>query len=433
MEAILRKELKQWQREFRVTHGRDPSRTDMQRNPDMALTYDTWHALSQAKGAPKPPKKEIKEARRTAMPAPPTTPTKPRKTIQVQSPGNPFRSPSTPQRTYKKKNDFAACDSDLSEPETSPKRAVPTPTKPKKTPPQIFAYTPRTKARKRLRGEDVRTPPHARLPRYDVQSRASLLLAQSPSKRAEEEEGPQAKRRIFSSRDTPLEIPNYDAFGPSPRKRTQASARGFRPFFRTASTADVPASPQMEMDVCEEAAPSSQSIPQTPFSPTQTSQTSATTQVPLPASSALALDVETNGASVMVLPYQRFGSVRTRRGQLEEHDALDALEWAVRQAQNEEAQNEEAQEPVHEIVLPDLDEIEYLSLVSPKRYGQRAEIARRQRAAQLVEEVVAEDTTSGIDCGASESDDHHDDDWASETSSVEYGLGDGEMDSADVL
>ncbi|EPQ29066.1 uncharacterized protein PFL1_03355 [Pseudozyma flocculosa PF-1] len=54
MESILRKELKQWQRQFRAKHGREPTKRDILRHPEIASTYDTWNAISAEGGASKP-------------------------------------------------------------------------------------------------------------------------------------------------------------------------------------------------------------------------------------------------------------------------------------------------------------------------------------------------------------------------------------------
>ncbi|KDN52735.1 hypothetical protein K437DRAFT_253932 [Tilletiaria anomala UBC 951] len=48
MEAMLRKELKAWQKDFKSRNGRDPTRSDMQQHPSIASTYDTWHAIQKA-------------------------------------------------------------------------------------------------------------------------------------------------------------------------------------------------------------------------------------------------------------------------------------------------------------------------------------------------------------------------------------------------
>ncbi|CAO1614701.1 unnamed protein product [Sympodiomycopsis kandeliae] len=51
MEGILRKRLKDWQKEFRLAHGgREPRRSDIAKVPEIAALYETWTAMSAANG-----------------------------------------------------------------------------------------------------------------------------------------------------------------------------------------------------------------------------------------------------------------------------------------------------------------------------------------------------------------------------------------------
>lgn len=424
MEAILRKQLKQWQRAFRAEHGREPSKSDMQRHPEISSTYDTWRALSEATSA-KPRREKKTSASEGAMAAPPTTPTKPRKYTMVASPKNPFRSPQKPRREYERAPEFPsalveaeAYESDMSDEEAKPKQRTPVKAAAAATPQSSMLFTPRTKARKRLRGEDVRTPPSARIKRTDSQARA--LLAQSPPK----DEAPHAKRRIFSApqasldSDIPMETAD-EVFAPSPRKGAQ-DTRSFRPLFRTASTAERSPAASPERPVA-----SSQASYATP----QTSQTSATTQAPAvaPGAQTLQLDDDTpDGAAIMVLPYQRFGSARTRPAHEDERDEIDALHYSL---------------PTHDLSdddtpMPTLTGIEGLSLVSPARHTQRAALRRREKNTRLTDGLFDADTTITEPVharGDLDADEADSDEWASEASEGEYGLGDGEMESVDIL
>ena len=49
MDAILRKRLKTWQKEFRQKNGgREPKRSDIAKVPEIASIYETWTALNAA-------------------------------------------------------------------------------------------------------------------------------------------------------------------------------------------------------------------------------------------------------------------------------------------------------------------------------------------------------------------------------------------------
>ena len=339
---------------------------------------------------------------------------------------NPFRSPQKPTPSYTKSPSFpskvvqeAPYDSDMSDDEAAappmPQQRTPSKAQPQ---PIFAAFTPRTKARKRLRGEDVRTPPRPGLQRTDSQIR-SALLARSP----------QAKRRIFSAPEASLDsIPPADdeILGPSPRK-PKPHERNFRPLFRTTSAQDTvlrtpeksPAQP-----------PASSQNSHATLSPTPaTSQTSATTQVPpiAPGAHMLELEDDDEARTVHVLPYQRYGSAR--RAAHDEWDELDALEFP---SARHTAGTATPSSPLT---------MDHLSLVSPAHHTQRADAARRQRNEELTHALFHEEVQipSSIHARADIDPDEtlhaagSDDDWASEASEGEYGLGDGEMDSDDIL
>lgn len=426
----MRKQLKQWQREFRAQHGREPSKSDVLQNPEIASTYDTWRALSAATTTARPPSKASTSASPAdaSMRAPPTTPQKRQKTIPMSTSDNPFRSPKKPTPSYVKSPSFPSkvvqetpYDSDMSDDEpaslTVPQQRTPSKSQP---PPVFAAFTPRTKARKRLRGEDVRTPPRPGLQRTESQVR-SALLAHSP----------QAKRRIFSAPQASLDsIPPADdeILGPSPRK-PKTNERNFRPLFRTASAQDTHLLRTPEKSPAQPSVSSQNS--HATLSPTPaTSQTSATTQVPpiAPGAQTLELDDDEDEArTVHVLPYQRYGSAR--RTVHDEWDEMDALEFPSTRHSTGQA------EPSSPLTMDNL------SLVSPAHHTARADAARRQRNEELTHALFHEEThiPAPIHARADVDPDEtlratgSDDDWASEASEGEYGLGDGEMDSDDIL
>ena len=112
-----------------------------------------------------------------------------------------------------------------------------------------------------------------------------------------------------------------------------------------------------------------------------------------------------------------------------------------------------ASQPIDAATSHPLSRMESLSLVSPMPHATRVASLQRTRSESLAQDLLSQDDVSaqparrshmvprigraGLDVvedTAEPWDDPalHDDDWASEASSDEYGLGDGEMDAADV-
>ena len=96
-----------------------------------------------------------------------------------------------------------------------------------------------------------------------------------------------------------------------------------------------------------------------------------------------------------------------------------------------------------------LTDLETHSLLKSMLHGKRAVSEQRARSYQMVQHLFSDDTSkpnsaiiqrqgrAGLDAEEdmappSENGGMHDDDWASESSSIDYGLGDGGMDSYDV-
>lgn len=443
----------------------------------MASIYDTWRALTHATSSRKA--RRDPPPARSGEPAPPTTPKKQKHTtsLPAPSPGNPFRSPQKPSRVYVQAAGFPlrsneapatsaeGYESDVSEAEAPPSAPARTPTKPPAPAPAPDApdapdawplYTPRTKARKRLRGEDVRTPPHAKTSRTALSTRPSALT-QSPA-RADQERRPFA--RIVSG--SAPSAPPADELGPSPQK--SAPQREFRPLFRTSSSS-APLAVDSDDDVAMEdggASPlgalnASQPDLDAPLAPRPAlPRTASTTSLDLGAEASPprrghadgtrvaplgVLDDEDGTARVTLQPYQRYGSARERA---QRPPADDTMALPVQAP----AAPEDAAPAPHEAV-----DMSALSIRSPTMQGQRVVEGRRARVDQLAQELLAGEPArdasaaatavprrgrAGLDVeenagGAGDSDADTDDDWASEASSAEYGWGDGDMDPADVL
>lgn len=402
----------------------------MQRDPDMISTYDTWRALTESTGAPGKPQKVPRREENHA----PATPRKKQKyNVPPVSPGNPFRSPPKPTKHYTKQAAFPSrnmeqdttYESDVSEEDEHMQPNVTlTPMKPRPEAPSMSPmplYTPRTKARKRLRGEDVRTPPHAKMQRIPSQSRALNLLARSPSSFKTEER--RSFSRIFSGHHD-----NQDnVIGPSPSKGT--THREFLPlFFHT------------ETDVQED----DQDMLSDPPSPAITASASPGTILPTPLSqnteTAVHVDEDANKC-IKILPYRRFGSTKS-------HVSLHPDELDLNLPP---VSSHDEQEVCHDETLwgDHLTDLETHSLRQSILHGKHAVSEQRARSHQMVQALFSNDTSkpnsaivqrqgrAGLDteedmAPQSENESMHDDDWASETSSVDYGLGDGDMDRYDV-
>ncbi|TIA87212.1 hypothetical protein E3P99_03316 [Wallemia hederae] len=150
MDAVLRNELKAWEKNFLAEHNRKPGKDDIKKLPDVAEKYKAYSRLKKGDG------KDGAVQPQPALPA--TTPKK--NTASV------FKTPS------KNKDAFAS-------PRKEPRdvHAYSSPHKLKQMintlSPNTTAkgWTPRTKARKRLRGENVpNTPKKQRTQRTDIAS-----------------------------------------------------------------------------------------------------------------------------------------------------------------------------------------------------------------------------------------------------------------------
>ncbi|WFD20057.1 hypothetical protein MCAP1_002301 [Malassezia caprae] len=450
MEAILRRQLKDWRRAFRKEHDREPTKSDMQRDPDMASTYDTWRALTRSGSS-----RSHTSRREAAGPPRSDTPATPKKTkaapMPAPSPGNPFRSPQKPTKHYAQMPQFPLAshevpaaepesESDVSDMDVEPAAAQTTPVQrtPKSLPTQLPLYTPRTKARKRLRGEDVTTPPHERLKRTASQTEHARLLAQSPHTSSR-----RSMSRIFSGPSHDLDTPAGESYGPSPRKSQVPG--GFLPLFHSDSST-IPGAARAPLPEASEP-PAVELVPATQTSaperdadqgaaasgPPSRATPSASAHQPAP----MVVDVD-GDAKIHVVPYRRYDSFPLA-DQIDFDDNVLALPHT-------ELDHVEA--PTEHVVGADrLSHVESRTLSSPQKHAQRALHERRARNDEMVLGLVghAEPPAapgiprtgrSGLDVDEdvlSHPAEDDDDDWASEASSADYGLGDGGMDVTDVV
>lgn len=423
MEATLRRQLKRWQRDFRAQHNREPTKNDILRDEEAAAAYDTWRALggekreSSSKTRPTPqevkpppqadplrsPRKDPGKRRPPHIPTSPSNPfrsphrdskrTAPR---PLTSPGNPFRSPKKEQ-THD--SDMSSDDepeqilqrgrlsAPVDEPEAPSAPVAVTPRKRTHT----IAYTPRTKARRLLRGDDVQTPPKGS-PRHK-----SILL--SPKN---------VRSGLFRTNSG-----SVDEFGPSPRKRTDTQGqRGFLPLLRPPSVSST------QMDI-EEAEVSDAGSPEERVRspPAEQEEDPEPKFRPGPASDEL----EINGHRISVLPYRPFGSVRDSRA-----------------CSDDDCVPEPAYPPE-----PEPQELHFDGLVlrSPVYQGARAAAQARARDDRVLHSLIEADDEppeafrrvgrAGLEVDEDEvrSDSEE---WASEVSSADYGWGDGAMDEQDI-
>lgn len=470
MEAILRKELKRWQRAFRqevrrtcirllIQKGREPTKSDIQRHPDIASTYDTWRALTSVTGA--------SSSRPSSQEKPQLMTPKKKQHYQrtiPSSPGNPFRSPQKRVKSYHQAPSFplhstedAALqtskdtneqyESDVSEDmpcvQHTSTRSVHMPPSP------MPQYTPRTKARKRLRGEEIKTPPKTQHGRSKAR-----LLALSPGHASRVSVDDEQAKRHFFSHDTDAEV-----FGPSPRK----TASMFRPIFHQKPTgchSPADASNDADVEGSDTDAAGSSLFPTSGDLACASHPSQATRSGAIETAEAHRLPLRdgpnsfTVGAPgsprVSVMPYRRFEAAHRRTpsdefmlpGEAWENDADTAI-----------MSTQPASQPIDAATSHPLSRMESLSLVSPMPHATRVASLQRTRSESLAQDLLSQDDVSaqparrshmvprigraGLDVvedTAEPWDDPalHDDDWASEASSDEYGLGDGEMDAADV-
>ncbi|WFD31324.1 hypothetical protein MSPP1_002358 [Malassezia sp. CBS 17886] len=519
MEAILRRQLKQWQRGFRQQHGREPSKSDIRRHSEISSTYDTWRALADALGDRKGSGARTRVRPRlvspphpseSALQAPgPATPIKARKTAPPPppSPGNPFRSPRKAHPAYSQAPFFPSrsvprasgvVDSDVEDaddlvPELSSAQKPQTPVKTLERRPTLSpagssapVFTPRTKARKRLRGEDVRTPPRPKPGGSAHRAAASPQRHAAPplKRNLDAPTPPRRTKQLFRTDSRETQCSGVDMLGPSPRKGVPQQ-REFRPLFRSASAG------RGEEEDVQTSIPGADTPMGEPPAEQCTDTTARTALAPLPLPLTDPDDEAPSGRRVVVLPYQRFGSARARmrdggaaaprRGadddafaaqeeegaSADDRDPLDALQWALQGGADGRAGNspggaEDAawtemtsadcvphEEETHATRPPTpLTTFSSLTLFSPARQAARtADLGRLQKAA-VVDALLeagspAAPRTSqfvrtgraGLDTDESGAARGESDvsDWASEASSVDYGWGDGEMDRADIL
>ncbi|CAE6474032.1 unnamed protein product [Rhizoctonia solani] len=209
--AKIKVEIKEWQRAYRRTHGRDPGKDELRKNPEMQAKYKIWQdslkpATRKQDDEASTPPRPSRSLFPKAMPVPsaskaPATPFSARKNQVVRKASSsseeripapdlssakratssrviPFNSAQSQTRTFPS---MLASDSDDDNPFAAPdpvsptrsRRASPnkprspsksnllqTPSKLRSSSPETLPFlTPRTKARKRMRGEEVPATP----------------------------------------------------------------------------------------------------------------------------------------------------------------------------------------------------------------------------------------------------------------------------------
>lgn len=253
--------------------------------------------------------------------------------------------------------------------------------------------------------------------------------------------------RIFSRSNHDLDEPEDESYGPSPRK-PQAQG-GFLPLFHgdSSSIPGVTRSPPTEAP----AVPATELVPATQIGsslesgasqdspaasgPTDRMVPSVGTQQPAPT----VVDVD-GDAKIHVLPYSRYESSRL----------ADPDDWGEDALALPRTELDRFEAPTEHVIGADrLSHMESMTLTSPQKHAQRALQERRARKDEMVQDLVghaeppaaalgiARTGRSGLDADEDvpshiENSDE-DDDWASEASSADYGLGDGGMDETDVV
>ena len=452
----------------------------------MVSAYDAWRALSDV-SAPSTSTKPLslaekrnrmdhpnqnkhdRDSRHVMVSLQSPAPSTPRKKQKYEltphlSPGNPFRSPQKPTKHYEQMQTFPLCstetnttyESDVSEPEEN-EQPAPLETSATCTPvkeasslePTSLYFTPRTKARKRLRGEDALTPPNDKSFRGPSQNRTANALIQSP--RAAQVFDRRSFSRIFSAsheQDHGRELESVqdeDILGPSPVKADKQ--REFRPIFLPQATL-----PRSQETVLDEDMPSAPTSPTLDATHSLESEPQAYSSHPHRQETALCVDNDAE-KSIKILPYRRFGSAKSPD---QEPDDADLNFLFAYHEESENRADVGLESPDQVVQFGDrLTDIESHTLTQAVLHGQRVTSKLRERSHRMVQDlftphvsgsqsristVVQRQGRAGLDTeediaseeGDSDHKEIHDDDWVSEASSVDYGWGDGDMDADDV-
>ncbi|RPD82322.1 hypothetical protein L226DRAFT_22696 [Lentinus tigrinus ALCF2SS1-7] len=242
--ATLRAEIKTWERDFRATHGRDPSIQEIKDQPAMAAKYKRYKSLSKASSSG-----SLSRPARSSTPPPPAPRQPPASSIlpkpravKVDPPlatSNPF----SPVKNRKKFTDPApslqrASNQSRPNPFATPSKPKNKPHPPRRSPSpdpfppiQPLLLVPRpplspaadsavTRARKRLRGEPV-SPSPVKEKRQRVTSQAALSL----TSRAALLHSPDV-----SDGDEPTADPNDTIIADTPMK-PRSAGRNFKVLF----------------------------------------------------------------------------------------------------------------------------------------------------------------------------------------------------------
>ncbi|KAK0549355.1 hypothetical protein OC845_003157 [Tilletia horrida] len=205
MESVLRKKLKDFQRQFVAEHGRAPGKSDMSKYPDIQAAYDTWHAIRNVAGpsaSASSSKTERQKEKLTSRPqdAAISTPTRkqnpfasPKKQTApiITPPSNNNRTrPATPSTVVKlyitPPHPSASCKAKIPQEGDQDDDGFDYANSPSRLKALIAARnTPRTKARKRLRGEYV--PPTPDKQRNSSKPRLISAAAGAPTSTDEQD------------------------------------------------------------------------------------------------------------------------------------------------------------------------------------------------------------------------------------------------------
>ncbi|KAE8211558.1 hypothetical protein CF327_g4700 [Tilletia walkeri] len=130
MEGILRKQLKEFQRSFVAQHGRPPSKSDMAKEPSIQSAYDAWHAIRKVSSSSSTQAEASSSKSGTASTSASRVFTTPSRKSRNTAPQPTTTTAATPTPTStRKKNPFATPSSAAAAASTQ------TPSRPKQNPP----------------------------------------------------------------------------------------------------------------------------------------------------------------------------------------------------------------------------------------------------------------------------------------------------------
>ncbi|KAI0673374.1 DNA replication and checkpoint protein-domain-containing protein [Trametes maxima] len=225
---VLKAEIKAWERDFKATHGREPSVQDIKQQPAIVAKYKLYKSLSKAASAPParpstPPRSAPRQPQPSSSIIPKSRAIKVDPPLSTSNPFSPVKNKKklpdpllSPQRAsnQSRQNPFATPTKSRSKPHAPPRSPSPDPFPPidpllmvHRTPVAPPADSAVTRARKRLRGEPVSpSPVKEKRPRVASQAALSFTSHAAPLDSPDTSDGDEIAARANDTiiADTPM-------------------------------------------------------------------------------------------------------------------------------------------------------------------------------------------------------------------------------------